>query len=275
MNQNDKYCNFKARDWVAELRELKAGPKALLNFIACHSCKYGFSWYSHGQIAAELNCDPKTVRNHLEILELRGFVRVIKYSIAGKRSSNIYHLIGWTDRKELPSGGLVVRGRLIKEPRNTLSTAMLMRKNFPLDRGEFPEQKYIKELNNSFADKEALQRCFEALGKLATSQNRKYLKADAASLMQMLNEGVDLDRQLIPMLQAVAGSAKSTPEIRTWRYFAVSKDKPLIGETNRGSDQAQPDQRVELRKQDQGAVMTEILRGLAKTGRMKLDPRFF
>jgi len=272
MLKSKKYTNFDARTWAEDVPGLKTGPRKLLDFLAGRSSPSGLSWYSQARMAEAIGCVPKTVYNHLEGLKSRGLVQVFKHGEDGRRARNIYLLIGWPGRKPLPPEGLLVRGRRIKETFASRLATLEIRQNFPIDAAKFTEGMNEKEINKSFYEKTVLHRCFKALGKLATPRNKVLLKNDLPSLMQILDEGVDLDRQLIPKLQAAGLSAKTIPEIRTWRYFLVSQ-KQGTGEPVAKTALDQPNQGAVVRKDEQGAILTEMLRSVVKAGRMTIDPR--
>lgn len=60
--------------------------------------------------------------------------------------------------------------------------------------------------------------CLTALGNWATERNTAALRADAATLEQLLISGANLDRDIVPVLRKAA-QRKNVPILRSWRYF--------------------------------------------------------
>lgn len=214
------YINLKALGWADRIGGLALGPKALLLLLARRSDDYGCSFYRQKILADELGCSPRSVREHVRVLEKYGLVRVIGRLENFRQTSNVYHLVCWAGRSKLPETGHPDLGRYIKEPLYKDFLAALRRQN-SLHQGEKSAgHNYNNEITATFAEEEQCETCLEGLGDWVSPQEKDLLRQDYLTLLHLIAQGYSLDAHVLPVLRTKAQAQPPKKLIRSWNYFA-------------------------------------------------------
>jgi len=214
----------------------------LLLVIARHSDAYGCSWCSQKTLAVETGCCDRTVRTLLKAFENRGLIRRFgRMGPLGGQLSDVVMLTGWPQRKLIPNAGHPRLKTVLKETLETKGDWTLnraqARKKFPVGPETVADQqKEILNIPTTARLEDALEACFETLGPWATTENRQHLVDDLKTLKKWLEQGIDLNRHILPVLAEKAKNATKIPILRTWRYFenpigkaASRKRQPMPG----------------------------------------------
>lgn len=216
--KGEPYLNLGAQRWAHKVkRSVPNKSRGIFLHLATHCDTYGCMFWSQRRIAEDLGCSIRNCRNHLRILEKLGYLRTIPRSKNAHRWINIYHLVGWPERKALPETGHPYWGKGVEEETIAAQTLRKLRQNLPLDGETFAEQ--YKDYNyNTITSK--LQLCFEALGPWATEENKYWLTQKADELESFIGMGIDLKADVLPVLEVCALSSRKIPKLRSWNYFA-------------------------------------------------------
>ncbi|WP_348984660.1 helix-turn-helix domain-containing protein [Paracoccus sp. PARArs4] len=213
------YTNIYALSWADGFRTIPQGPKALLLFLARKADAYGCSYYKKEAMAASLGCSRRTVQNHLRILENYGLLRTIGRCANFHQISNVYHLIGWLGRAQLPLGGHRELGQYVKEPSQPEFMAALEKQNLLRAAEKFALHNNSNKLLTTSAEEDVLEICIAALGTWITPTDRDLLRLDCLSLFQLIEHGYDLEAHILPLLRKKATARRKGHPIRTWHYF--------------------------------------------------------
>ncbi len=82
-----------ALTWAKDQKAGGLGPKAVLRALADHANEDHQTWISRAELAADLECDVKTVARGLDELEARGLIlREARIRDDGSRASNMITL---------------------------------------------------------------------------------------------------------------------------------------------------------------------------------------
>ncbi|WP_457650367.1 helix-turn-helix domain-containing protein [Profundibacter sp.] len=220
-----RFVNFKAVVWVGTLDGPTGLALALLHTIARHSDKFGCSWCARSTLAKESGCSIRTVASHLKTLEALNLIRRIgRLGDHGGRVSSVLVLCGWPERNPIPPAGHPLLGKSIKEDKyDALKLAYLgrRRKSLPEPRENSALQNKISEKNITTDTEKTrlLDVAFEALGRWATEENRRYLSQDVGTLIKLIEDLHDPERVILPVLREKAEKTANIPTLRTWRYF--------------------------------------------------------
>lgn len=201
--------------------EFRGPTRALLLFLACRSDDYGCCWHRQALLAEGAGCSERTIRKHLRVLVAVGLLRKIGRSRGGAQVSNVYHLIGWPERIRIPAGGHPRLGRYIREePLANLLHALNRQQNPHAAAPVADQNKVMEKITAAEAEKQAiLDRCLLALGSWATADNRRYLMRSRDALFNLLANGHDLDRHVIPSIRAMVNGDRPVPSLKSWAYF--------------------------------------------------------
>lgn len=219
------YLNLEATKWACSVRGLPLGPKSLLRVLAGRCDEFGCCWLKQENLAAELGCSVKSVRNHVRQLEQHGLVRSIGRCRHFQRNSNVYHLFGWPACRTLPARGHPRLGPYIKEPPESLLLTSIRRQNLLAEAAKFTEHNNIPESLTTSVEEEMLEMCLEALGFSISEQERGLLTDDWPALREMVNRGYSLEAHILPVLKAKAQSRSSSGIVRSWNYFWKAVDE--------------------------------------------------
>lgn len=231
------YINLEPFRWADAINGLALGPKSLLLLLARRSDQYGCSFYRQEILGNELGCSRRSVRDHVRALEKHGLVRTIGRLEHFRQTSNVYHLVGWTGRTELPASGHPSLGKYIKEPPHRDFLAALRRQNLLHHPANPADHNNINEITSTSAEEETLEACLEALGEWLSPQERELLREDCLALFSLLEQGSSLTAHILPVLREKAQTKRSNGVIQKWRYFAHAIAEHRI-ETNREIDEA-------------------------------------
>lgn len=219
--------NTPATDWAHAIPMLRSTQRMVLVVVARHSDRYGVSWCNQKTLAVESGCSDRTVRRLLKEFEHRGLIRRVgRLGSHGAQVSVLVIIVGWPERKLIPDTGHPNPRIALKETRETRFLWSLNRAQartpFPGGAEIAPDQnKDIINTTTTAQLEEILTACFEALGALATAENRQNLADDLPTLQSWLNRGIDLDLHILPVLSKKAKGSGRIPLLRTWRYFEV------------------------------------------------------
>lgn len=214
------YVNIKAQFWAETLRSVPKGPKALLLVLARKADVHGCSYYKKEQMAAELSCSPRTVQYHLRALENYGLVRTIGRCANFAQISNVYHVIGWMGREQLPPSGHKTLGKYVKEPSPAEFAAAIGKQNSLLQPAKSAHHNYNTESLTTSAEEDVLEGCIAALGNWITPQEQDLLRDDCLSLFHLIEHGYGIEAHILPVLRKKIVTRRKTRLIRTWDYFA-------------------------------------------------------
>jgi len=217
------YIRLDALCWAESQKQVKAGlTRALLLFLARKSDKYGCCWYAQRTLSDETGYSERGIRKHLKTLTEAGLIRTVQRSRGGLRTTNVYQLIGWPGRKLLPSSGHPAVGRQVVEDTSSLRRWHENRHGVPLDADSGAVlNKDTEKTTITDAEKEAiLDRCLQSLGPWATQKNSRALNRNSESLFELLGEGFNLHRHILPAIREVVRDGRRVPVLNSWAYFA-------------------------------------------------------
>lgn len=226
-------ANPAASRWAFTVPMLRSTQKKLLDVLAVHSDEYGVSWCRQKTLAFETGCSDRTVRTVLNLFEFRGLIRRVgRLGQHGAQLTDVVILVGWPDRKLIPTTGHRILKLAIQE---SFETRRQWSQLQPHPRQQLPRgvaarsDQNISIINNTTTEQidEVLTVCFEALGSWATTENRQHLSDDTRTLQDWLDRGIDLHRHVVPVLTKKATSQAKIPVLRTWRYFEVPIGKAV------------------------------------------------
>lgn len=215
-----KYVNPQAHFWSETILGLPLGPKSLLGFLARRSDKYGCCFFNKGTLADHLGCSPRSIQSHLRTLENYGLVRSIGRRDVMGQICNVYHVIGWTSRQQLPIRGHPTLGQYIKELPHAEFLKALKRQNSLPGRENSALHNTSHESTTTSAEEEMLETCLDALGSWISKEEKNLLSEDYISLFNLIDQGYGLNAHILPVLRKKAGSRRKVRLIRTWHYFA-------------------------------------------------------
>lgn len=219
--------NTPATDWAHAIPMLRSTQRMVLVVVARHSDRYGVSWCNQKTLATESGCSDRTVRRLLKEFEHRGLIRRVgRLGSHGAQVSDLVIIVGWPERILIPDTGHPNPRIALKETRETRFLWSVNRAQartpFPGGAEIAPDQnKDIINTTTTAQLEEILTACFEALGALATVENRQNLADDLPTLQSWLNKGIDLNLHILPVLSEKAKGSGRIPLLRTWRYFEV------------------------------------------------------
>jgi DNA-binding Lrp family transcriptional regulator len=264
------YVNIKAQSWAETLRSVPKGPKALLLFLARKADAHGCSYYKKAQMANDLGCSPRTVQYHLRALENYGLIRTIGRCANFAQISNVYHVIGWMGREQLPPGGHKTLGKYVTEPSPAEFSAALGKQNLLLKPAKSAHHNYNTELITTSAEEDVLEECIAALGSWITLQEQDLLREDCLSLFHLIEHGYGIGAHILPVLRKKTATRRKARLIRTWDYFAeaiaefaetVDKDLEKVFRKV-----PQPKQvRADAKEEEQRAAIQRILDSVKRT----------
>ncbi|WP_042244700.1 helix-turn-helix domain-containing protein [Paracoccus sp. PAMC 22219] len=225
--------NTPATDWAHAVAMLRSTQRMVLVVVARHSDRYGVSWCNQKTLAVESGCSDRTVRRLLKEFEVRGLIRRVgRLGLHGAQVSDLVIIVGWPERTLIPDTGHPNPRIALKETRETrflwsVNRAQV-RTPFPGGAEIAPDQNKDTINTTTTAQlEEILTTCFEALGALATAENRQNLADDLPTLQSWLNRGIDLHLHILPVLSEKAKGSGKIPLLRTWRYFEVPIGKAV------------------------------------------------
>lgn len=201
---------------------------AVLVALATRCDRYGCTIVGQRSLAEALRASDRTVRKHLKLLETFGLIRrAARATRHGGRTSDLTQLVAWPGRQLLPDAGhprfgTRLRETLLSRVAHVQAQAALARRNAvppPPEAGSRKEPFNEDPPIYSPQDDAALQLALNALGACATVENRAYLTADRAALQHWRELGLDVERDLVPILNEFASRGPSDKLLRTWRYF--------------------------------------------------------
>jgi hypothetical protein len=217
------YVNLGALQWALAQEQFEAGKsRRLLEFFGRKSDEYGCCFYAQRTIGEELGLSDRCVRNYLKPLKDQGLVRVVKRTRGGLRATNVYQLIGWPDRNQLPESGHPIAGRYVVETPTSLEQLFLKRNRLPhhAENGAALNQ-YTEKNTTMDEEKEGvLYICIEELGPWATEKNVRALTRSSETLFELLERGFDLHRHVLPTIKSMVRSRARSPILKSWTYFA-------------------------------------------------------
>lgn len=226
-------ANPSASEWAYTVPMLRSTQKKLLDVLALHSDKWGVSWCSQKRLAFEVGCSDRRIRDHLKFLEGRKLIRRIgRVGKHGAQLTDVVILVGWPDRKLIPTSGHRTLKLAIQENEETRYLSSLLRAQaqtkFPGGAEKTSDQNKDNPNSTTTAQVEkALTACFEALGPWATAENMQDLSDDLKTLKGWLDKGIDLHLHILPVLAEKANNQAKIPPLRTWRYFEVPIGKAV------------------------------------------------
>lgn len=214
------YINTEALKWADTFLNLPMGPKSLLLFLARKADAYGCSYYKKGAVAAHLGCSSRSVQSYLRVLEDHGLIRVIGRTDTQKQISNVYHVIGWTARNQLPKQGHPNLGRFIKEPSQAAFLSALQKQNFLQQAEKSALHNNNTEILTALAEEDVLESSIAALGTWINPQERELLREDHLSLLDLIEQGYGFEDHVLPVLRKKANARRKVRLIRSWHYFS-------------------------------------------------------
>ena len=226
-NSNNKatkpYVNLAALQYALAQTHLAADKsRRLLEFFGMKSDEFGCCFYAQRTIAEELGLSDRCIRNYLKPLKDQGLIRVVPRSRGGLRATNVYQLISWPDRKQLPETGHPIAGRYVVETPTSLEQLILKWNRIPHDAENGAVLNYYIEKNTTTDEEKAgvLYICLETLGPWASEKNVRALTRSAETLFELLEQGFDLHHHVLPTIESMVRSRARIPVLRSWSYFA-------------------------------------------------------
>jgi len=245
------YIRLDALRWAESQKHVRSPlARALLLLLARKSDMYGCCWYAQRTLAEETGFSDRGIRKHLKALAEDGLIRTVHRARGGLRTTNVYQLIGWPERRLLPSSGHPVAGRHVVEDATSLRLRLGNRHEVPLDADSGAVlNKDTEKTTITDAEKKAiLDRCKQSLGSWATQKNCRALSRNEESLFEMLRQGFDLHHHILPTIREVVRDGRRVPNLNSWAYFADA----VTARTQMASKMVAPEARTGLENADAG-----------------------
>lgn len=213
--------------WSAPVRS--ASDRLVLVALAQHVDRFGCTVVGQRRLARLSGLCERTVRATLRRLTDAGMIgRIRRITRHGGRTTDAVLLQRWPERVPLPDGGHPRWGPRIAETLDSL----LARREAQSSRQDLPpppegraglEQIQVNS-TTSFCNEgdDALRAALAALGPWATPANRAFLTADLQVLEDWRRRGLDILRDLAPILARRAATGREAPVLRSWRYFEAA-----------------------------------------------------
>ncbi|MTH60000.1 helix-turn-helix domain-containing protein [Paracoccus litorisediminis] len=217
--------NFEATKWAHSVPVFRPIQKSVLLVLTRHADRFGTSWCAQKTLAAQAGCRDRSVRTVLKEFEAIGLIRRIgRMGPNGGQLTDVVVLTGWPGRILIPQAGHPELGRYVKETPDTKLQWMQLRAQVrteipPEVAGASDQNKSILKPTITIQQDRMLEQCFEALGDWATAENMQLLIDDFALLLKWLEQGLELEHHILPVLAEKAKSEGKVPLIRTWKYF--------------------------------------------------------
>ncbi|MFN3280424.1 MAG: hypothetical protein ACK40I_01965 [Tabrizicola sp.] len=194
--------------------------------------------------------------------------RTGRISAHGGRTTDAILLQAWPERRPLPDGGHPRWGRRVAETIDSHLArlgAEALRQPLPHPPETESGQEQMKVNITTLRKEEDGDLCvaLAALGPWATPENRAWLTDDRAILAEWRKRGLDIARDLVPVLERRAASGRIPPVLRTWRYFEKALDNLLLPEV--APDAGRPSAKMP-------AVSDGLLRRLVKASAIGRRP---
>lgn len=213
------YVNKEALFWAESFLKMPMGPKSLLLFLARKGDNYGCSYYKQEDLAANLGCSPRSVQAYLCSLKRFGLVRTIGRCETQKQISNVYHVVGWVGREQLPPRGHPKLGKYIKEPSHADYLEALRKQNSLHEAEKSADHNNNTQLLTTSGEEDVLETCIAALGTWITAREQTLLRDDYLSLLHLIEQRHGVDAHILPVLRKKAETRRKARLIRTWDYF--------------------------------------------------------
>lgn len=269
------FVNNAALRWAETQNQIENGiTRAVLRFLAVKADQFGCSFYALESMAHELGFCERSLRDRLKTLRAAGLVRKIRRTRRGLQVGSVYQLIAWPGRELIPQKGHPKLGRYVVEDMTSLSCWELNRHQMHSE----PEsdaalnQTIEKNLLTCREDQDAiLDRCLEDLGRWATQKNRAGLLAARGTLFELLDEGYDLHRHVLPVLRDKAESRQRIPRLNSWRYFREAIADYAAAAGSHGPRAAAPTsgprkQSSQAQQHDRARAVRGVLQNFSKRG---------
>ncbi|WP_234853274.1 helix-turn-helix domain-containing protein [Paracoccus everestensis] len=213
------YVNTEALFWAEAFLKMPMGPKTLLLFLARKGDNYGCSYYKQEDLADNLGCSPRSVQAHLRSLQNYGLIRIIGRCETQKQVSNVYHVIGWVGREQLPPLGHPKLGKYIKEPTHADYLEALRKQNSVPQPAESADHNNNTKILTTSGEGDVLETCIAALGSWIGTREKNLLRDDYLSLFHLIEHGYGVEAHILPLLRKKAETRRKARLIRTWDYF--------------------------------------------------------
>lgn len=220
-----RYPRPLAVSWAWSLADQRPSDRLVLAALAQHADQFGCTIVGQRRLAGLTGLSVRTVRSVLRRLTDWGVIgRTKRISSHGGRTTDAILLQAWPERLPLPDGGHPRWGRRVAETIDSHLArlgAQAWRQPLPhppeTDAGQ--EHPKVNSTTLRKEDDDDLAAALEALGPWATPENRAWLTADRAVLAEWRKRGLDIARDLVPVLERRAANGRNLPVLRTWRYF--------------------------------------------------------
>lgn len=231
-----RYPRPLAVSWAWSLADQRPSDRLVLAALAQHVDRFGCTIVGQRRLAELTGLSVRTVRSVLRRLTDRGVIsRTRRISVHGGRTTDAILLQAWPERLPLPDDGHPRWGRRVAETIDSHLArlgAEVLRQPLPhppeTDAGQEHTRVNITTLRKE--EDGDLSAALEALGPWATSENRAFLTADRAVLSEWRERGLDIGRDLVPILERRAATGRNPPVLRTWRYFEKALPDRLLTE---------------------------------------------
>lgn len=160
-----------------------------------------------------------SVQDHLGRLKDYGLIRVIGRCETQKQISNVYHVIGWVGREQLPPLGHPKLGKYIKEISHAEHLEALRRQNSLHQPEKSANHNNNTELMTTLGEENVLEACIAALGAWITAREQDLLRDDYLILLHLIEQGYSVEAHILPVLRRKAEMRRKARLIRTWDYF--------------------------------------------------------
>lgn len=209
--------------WSWGVPVTRPSERLVLAGLALHADRHGTTIVGQRRLARLCALSERTVRSALRALAERGAIgRIARTTPAGGRTTDAVVLLGWPEREAIPAGGHPRWGRRVAETLESrlARAAAELRQPLPPPPAAAAgrEQDSLNPSLLRIEDGE-LAAALDALGPWATAENRALLGADRAVLAEWKGGGLDIGRDLLPLLARRGGSGRPAPQLRSWRYF--------------------------------------------------------
>lgn len=221
--------------WSAPVQS--ASDRLVLVALAQHVDRFGCTVVGQRRLAHLSGLSDRTVRAALRRLTDAGIIRRIRrITRHGGRTTDAAILQCWPERLLLPDGGHPRWGRRIRETLDSLLAHGAPQGNRrdlppPPERPAGQEQMKMNMTTHGNEADHDLCVALDALGPWATPENRAWLTADRLVLAEWRRRGLDIARELAPILARRATERRDVPVLRTWRYFERAIAHLLVPDT--------------------------------------------
>lgn len=218
------YIKLEALRWACEQCELNKAEIAILRELARRSDEFGCIQISNKVLGGKIGYSRSTTSQTISSLEKKGLLRRIgrRNPHTGSRCANIYHLVGWNGRTRLPHTGPPKHGKSVKEDMFTALEETFRnahKSDTPHPDARQENINIESQITTTCLENEVLTACLRALARWADKDNTRHLSYQSHQLENWLLEGINLNKDIIPVLRSFSSRAQEVPQLRSWKYF--------------------------------------------------------